>query len=248
MCLICDNKFEGNKILKLCCPLLTNIPNIEGLEYLDCSNCPLLTHIPNIKELEKINCSNCPLLTNIPNIKGLKELDCSECSLLTFIPDIKKLKELDCSNCPVLTHIPTNNRLKRIYCRSCPLLTKIPNNKNLKTVRCFNCPQLMYIPNIIDIIYDNDLLNIPFEESKYLTNKKINIFYNTTFKLWKLYKLKYKLKSYALYLEREIYSNPRLPYMEYYINNEFYDKPLDNTENLKIGYINKENKLIWYSV
>lgn len=245
MCQICNNQFEGLRWLDCSnCSLLTSIPNIGGLEHLNCSNCPSLTSIPIIENLAILECANCPLLTNIPNIEGLGELNCSNCSILNNIPNFKNLKDLDCSNCLLLYNIPNIINLKTLNCHSCPLLTNIHNNNKLRNIYCDNCPSLMYIPNIINIRCDRDLFKCPFEKSKYLTNKKMNKLYNNIFKLWKLY----KLRSYALYLEREIYSNPRLPYMKYYINNVVYNNSLDNISKFRIGFINKENKLIWYTI
>ncbi|MEK6892355.1 MAG: hypothetical protein AABX25_04165, partial [Nanoarchaeota archaeon] len=70
--------------------------------------------------------------------------------------------------------------------------------------------------------------------------------YSNIYYLWK----SYKLKQYALYLQIYIYSNPRLPYMQYYIENELYDeekgKAYLNQNKLKIGYINSKDELIWY--
>ncbi len=66
MCRICDDDFEGVKILDCSdCPLLTSISNIEGLKILNCSYCPLLTFIPNIEGLKTLYCSDCPFLTSI---------------------------------------------------------------------------------------------------------------------------------------------------------------------------------------
>ena len=58
------------------CPLLAEIPNIQGLQTLHCYDCPLLKEIPNIQGLQTLDCSGCPLLTEIPNIQGLQKLYC----------------------------------------------------------------------------------------------------------------------------------------------------------------------------
>ncbi len=48
--------------------MLTNIPYIQGLQELNCSDCQMLTNIPckerSSKELEELNCYQSPLLTN----------------------------------------------------------------------------------------------------------------------------------------------------------------------------------------
>ena len=223
--------------------------NLEGLEYLECNGCQSLTNIPNIKGLKKLYCYGCLLITTIPHIEGLEGLICSDCPLLTNIPNIKGLVTLACYNCPLLTTIPHIKELEFILCNNCPLLITIPYIKGLERLTCFSCPLLMYIASIGYIRYNGDLLKLPFKDCKYLTSKKMDKLYNNIYYLWK----SYKLKKYALYLEKEYYSNPRLPYMKYYIENELYDgegegESFDSTtqSNLKIGYINSKQELIWY--
>ena len=108
MCKICrnENLNELKDLYCVNCPLLTNIPLIEGLKYLNCGTCPLLTNIPNIEGLQILECHYCPLITNIPVIEGLRRLSCSNCVLLTNISHIEGLKYLDCSNCPLLMYAP----------------------------------------------------------------------------------------------------------------------------------------------
>mgnify|MGYP001595894701 CR=1 FL=1 len=203
--------------------------NLEGLKELDCSRCPSLTTIPNIEGLESLDCGRCPLLINIPNIEGLERLDCSGCLNLTKIPNIEGLKIL--------------------FCYKCPLLTSIPIIEELEVLMCSNCPSLMYIPNIqYNLVYNPDLLKSPYNNCKYLTSKKMDKLYKNICYLWK----SYKLRKYALYLEKEYYSNPRMPYMQYYISNELYNEGEGESSNstndnkLRIGYINSKNELIWY--
>ena len=136
--------------------------------------------------------------------------------------------------------------LELLNCPECPLLTTIPHIKGLEYLNCKFCPLLMYIPKINISQYDRKLLKLPFEGCKYLTSKKMDKLYNNIYYLWK----SYKLKKYALYLEIHIYSNPRLPYMQYFIENELYDEgeveASINQSKLKIGYINNKDELIWY--
>jgi Leucine-rich repeat (LRR) protein len=84
------------------CPLLTLIPLLPVLDYLNCSYCPLLTAIPVLPILRKLYCSYCPLLTSIPVLPALRFLYCSYCPLLTTIPVFHALRKLDCYNCPWL--------------------------------------------------------------------------------------------------------------------------------------------------
>ena len=195
--------------------------------------------------LYTLNCTNCESLTTIPNIKGLKYLNCSSCPSLTTIPNIKGLRYLKCTNCPSLTTIPNIKGIKKIYCWNNPLLTTIHYIKRLELLYCSDCPLLQYIPKCDHLSY-NLFLNLPFKNCKYLISKKTDRLYNNIYNLWK----SYKLKKYALYLEKEYYSNPRLPYMKYYIENELYDEGESSdstTQNkLKIGYMNSKHELIWY--
>src|SRR5204863_507877 len=100
------------------CPLLTTIPQIEGLQTLYCPNCPLLTTIPQIEGLQTLDCFDCPLLTKIPQIEGLQTLDCSNCLLLTTIPQIEGLQTLHCNGCKWLKtdpgYIESIKKLKRL--------------------------------------------------------------------------------------------------------------------------------------
>ncbi|MEK6892356.1 MAG: hypothetical protein AABX25_04170 [Nanoarchaeota archaeon] len=248
MCKICRNEnLEGLQYLNsIGCPFLTTIPYIKGLKQLDCVMCPLLTSIPYIEGLGILDCHDCPLLTIIPNIEGLKYLICYNCPLLTDIPNIEGLQKLDCHDCPLLTTVPHIKGLYSLYCNDCPLLTTIPNIEGLEKIKCFNNPLLMYIPIKKDLTYNDNLLKLPFKDCKYLTSKKMDRLYNNIYYLWK----SYKLKKYINYLQIHIYSNPRLSYMQYYIENELYDEEegeaSTNQSKLKIGYINNKNELIWY--
>mgnify|MGYP001565896066 CR=1 FL=1 len=251
MCKICRNEnLEGLKEFNCSgCQTLTNIPNIKGLELLDCSGCPSVTNISNIEGLKELFCHDCPLLTYIPNIEGLKELYCTDCPLLSNIPNIKGLYILQSENCPLLTYIPNIEGLKKLYSWNCQLLSNIPNIEGLEELICSNCPLLMYIPNIqYNLVYDPDLLKSPYVNCNYLTSKKMDKLYKNICYLWK----SYKLRKYALYLEKEYYSNPRMPYMQYYISNELYNEDEGESSNstndnkLRIGYINSKNELIWY--
>jgi hypothetical protein len=81
MCRICNNEYKGVTQI-VCCPSVTMIPEIPGLQELTCSNCPNITTIPVIPGLQELTCSNCPNLTTIPVIPGLQELWCYNCPYL----------------------------------------------------------------------------------------------------------------------------------------------------------------------
>jgi hypothetical protein len=242
MCKICNNENleELRELYCYSCPLLTTIPYIENVKYLICSGCPLLTNIPNIKGLKQLWCDNCPLLSTIPQIKGLIYLNCSSCPLLKNIPYIEGLNRLNCSNCPLIKNISYIEGLKRLNCSNCPLLKNIPYIEGIQKITCCR-----YIDHI-DLIYlslssYHEKICRPVKCCKSLVNKKMERMYNNIYYLWK----RYKLNKYIKYLEINYYSNPQLPYMKYYIENELYNE--DNKE-FKIGYINNKEELIWYKM
>jgi len=221
--------------------ILCDNNQISGISRLNSNNCSVLTNIPNIEGLQFLQCKNCPLLTNISNIRGLQTINCVSSALLTSIPPIESLGTLLCDNCPNLV--------------------SIPYFKDLQVLSCNNCPKLMYIPIIEDNDdYDNILLFKPFniknngDECKYLISKSMQRLYNNIYNLWK----KYKLYKFISHLEVKYYSNPTLPYMKHYIENELYDDNNNEYNNnilsnmpqstLKIGFINKKNNLIWYNL
>ena len=126
--------------------------------------------------------------------------------------------------------------LKDLWCRGCPLLTTIPNIEGLEVLWSFSCPSLMYMPSK----FRNDDMILPFKECKYKISKKMERMYNNIFYLWK----RHQLNKYINYLEI-LYSNPRLPYMQYYIENNLYD---ENVCDFKVGILNSKNELIWYKL
>ena len=181
-------------------------------------------------------------ICNNENLEGFKGLDCHNCPFLTNIPNIEGLKELYCYNCPLLTDIPNIEGLERLNCFSCSSLIIIPNIKELIYLCCEFCPLLTYIPKIEKLEYDEVLLKLPFKDCKFLISEKMERMYNNIYYLWK----KHKLNKYINYLEINYYSNPELPYMKYYINNELYNEYKNG--KIKIGFINSKNELIWYKL
>jgi hypothetical protein len=99
----------------------------------------------------------------------------------------------------------------------------------------------MYIPKTYKMFYDKQIFKLPFIDSKFLVNVRIKRMYNNIFLLWKMY----KFKKYVDYLEINLYSNPQLPYMKHYIENELFE---EDKKEFKVGYINDSNKLIWYKL
>ncbi len=61
------------------------------------------------------------------------------------------------------------------------------------------------------------------------------------FYIWK----RYKFNKYINHLIID-YCNHTLPYMKYYIENELFDE--NKNKETKIGYMNKNDKLIWYKL
>ncbi len=74
MCIICNSNFE----------------DLIGLKKINCHGCKIVRKIPNIIGLEILNCNDTNI-SEIPHIKGLKIIDCNECSIKE-IPNIKGLK------------------------------------------------------------------------------------------------------------------------------------------------------------
>ena len=68
MCIVCE------------CEEKKDFSPLKGLKELDCSDCPLITEIPNILGLEKLYCYRCPWLNYSKNpnynsnIRKLKKL------------------------------------------------------------------------------------------------------------------------------------------------------------------------------
>jgi hypothetical protein len=148
-------------------------------------------------------------------------------------------------------HMPDFQSLESLECNNCPNLMYIPKMQSLESLECVNCPNLMYIPIVNYNNYDIDLLIKPSDECEYLISQKMKKLRTNMFKLWN----KYKLYKFICHLQIKYYSNPKLPYMKHYIENQLYDdNDYDNkyynnnnvTSTLKIGYINKKNNLIWY--
>jgi hypothetical protein len=112
MCKICSGEYKGETFLE-CCPLVTTIPVIPGLQRLHCIHCPFLTSIDSLASipgLRELYCNNCPLLTTIPAIPGLRYLNLWRCPLLTSIPVIPGLQELSCESCPWVPQSPSYER------------------------------------------------------------------------------------------------------------------------------------------
>ena len=127
MCILCrDENLTGLKELK-CCQHIINIPNIKGLQKLDCSNTQI-REIPNIEGLKILDCKNTQI-REIPNIKGLQILYCWN-TQIREIPNIEGLIKLYCYNTQI-REIPNIKGLKELDCDNTQI-TKIPNIKGCK--------------------------------------------------------------------------------------------------------------------
>ena len=102
-------------------------------------------------------------------------------------------------------------------------------------------PKLNYSQNNCNILRHQ--FDFEYTNKNYRYNKNIHKLNNNLYYLWK----NYKLKKYINYLQQYIYSNPRLPYMKYYIENQIDDEN-KKLVKFKIGYINSKNQLIWYGL
>jgi len=187
-----------------------------------------------------LDCNNCTKITEIPEINNSKitQLSCCNCPNLRYINTIKGLKFIFCTNSPKLIGINSNNKLLRIDSN-----LRYRETIYISTPRICN---IMYIPNVkyTKIAFDNDQLI--YSNDKYHYHEKLHKLITNIYNLWK----RYKLYKYINYLQQYIYSNPRLPYIQYYIENNIDELQISNTPKkiTNIGYINSKNKLIWYTI
>ena len=93
MCIICRKEYNENTTKIWCCPDVTEIPLLLGLQSLYCYNTQI-TEIPILPKLKNLWCSH-TLVTEIPLLPELKELHCSN----TRITEIPLLPELQILNC-----------------------------------------------------------------------------------------------------------------------------------------------------
>ncbi len=73
-------------------------------------------YIPEILGLQTLDCEHCTSLINIPDIKGLKNLKCDCCVSLIIVPNIKKYDSFSCYGCKWLRPINKyfRNDLKKV--------------------------------------------------------------------------------------------------------------------------------------
>lgn len=188
------------------------------------------------------------------DVSNILTLDCNKCQTLTEIPEIKnsKIKQLSCCDCPNLKFINKIHGLKFIYCWKSYNIIGIKGDNSLVKIYYESSTgqtlkKLNYVPRLKN---DYDIFNNTVRESKfkyknenYLYNKNINKLNINLYYLWK----KYRFNKYINHLQQYIYSNPRLPYMKFYIQNNIDEEDKKKTKT-RIGYINSNNKLIWFKV
>lgn len=177
-------------------------------------------------------------------LENIAYLNCNNCISVTKIPSIFGLRYLQCRNCPLLTTIEVSNSLQSIDCTNSIKINSISYTESLDTIISNNCINLMYIPIVEYNDYNEVPLIKPFPKCKYLISNKMQKLYNNIYYMWK----KYRFIKFINYLQINYYSNPRLPYMKHYIKNNLYDENANNTSKLRIGYINKKNKLKLYAL
>jgi hypothetical protein len=239
------------------CPLLESIAENNSLIYLEIDYCPSISIIPRFKKLRKLLLGDNMLVRSIPHIEYLEELYCIRCGSLEELPKFKYLKHIELENCTSLKIIPKLTILEEIKCQNCPLLVSPPIFKKLdkdkfniwgRTFSIYlsrkyilmNCPSIMYYKRS-DHLPNNLMIFTRIEKSDYFVSKRMQKLYNNIYYLWK----RHQLKKYILHLQKKYYSNPELPYMKYYIENELYN---ENTKNFRMGYINDEEELVWYKI
>lgn len=188
------------------------------------------------------------------DISNTLTLDCNKCTTLVEIPEIKnsKIKQLSCCDCPNLKFINKIYGLKFIYCWKSYNIIGIKGDISLQKI-CYEgndgkiLKKLKYEPklkNNYDCIYNiNRKHKFTHSNENYLYDTSVNMLKINLYKLWK----KYKFNRYINYLQQYIYSNPRMPYMKYYIQNNIDEEDKQNIKT-RIGYINSNNVLIWFKV
>jgi hypothetical protein len=172
MCIICQGKKCGyaNLVGKTeidcgCCQRIKEVPNVQGLLLLNCSECINLVKIAEIEGLKEIWCQCCPKLTTIPKIKGLTDLTCHDCDSLIGIPDIDTLEILDCCRCPLISWLPHFPNLEELWCNECPLIKEIPVMNKLERIFT-SCKKVPVMKNLeilsynFSQIYSSDVPNI----------------------------------------------------------------------------------------
>jgi len=132
------------------CVELTTLPSIlPFLEKLVCSN-SILSELPLLPKLEYLDCSYCPYIEKlIPDNRGLvngsslsflKYLDCRECSELKYLPEkLSHLKLLICLLTSITKISHTYISLEKLDCSFCDAIPKLPYFSNLKKINVSFC-------------------------------------------------------------------------------------------------------------
>jgi uncharacterized paraquat-inducible protein A len=160
------------------CTILTAIPLLPKLKYIDCWDCKSLTTIPPLPKLKTLFCEYCTALTSIPVMPELKTLDCRYCTSLTSIPVLPKLEELYCGDCTALTSILVMPKLA-LNCDGCTWIDhkNADFKQNIETLR--TCQAIFrrkltarklekLIPSIIEIYYSPDCKGARIAEKSFL--------------------------------------------------------------------------------
>jgi hypothetical protein len=251
---------------------LKNVAHMPALENIELIDCKLLKTIPNMFTLKEFHMKFIDIGTfgfSIPNLLNLTRLELINCTA-NYIPHFKKLSTLIITKCNI-TKLPLLNSLVDLQLRECrnikslpkfkylqtltidslPLLTTIPFYK-LKLFGLYNCENIQYLPSMYTelrgierfsglVRYSGELAKYKKVSKLYSANYNVIKLYNNLASLWK----QYKLRKYTNYLQINIYSNPSLPYMKYYIENSIYNEVDNQPEQTHVGIINSKNKLIW---
>ncbi len=223
MCMICDDSDDNDlsnisELKIMYCNTIKYMPEIKNLKKLIIYVCPNLEYIESFDKLEHLEIYYCGNLININKMPLLKYIKIYLCEYLYTLDNISsKLENISIDGNYYIKHIPFFKTLKEIDIKHC-YITSIIIPKNIK----ININQdKLEIVNLENIIISKNIYNA------------LHLILNQ----YKIYKLKQKINKYASFLQKNIYSNPKYPYIHYVINAKNFE-----SKN-KVGYITNNNKL-----
>lgn len=146
MCVICEKKYSNETTVLICCSNVTEIPYIEILKLLDCSNTKI-TSIPSLRNLKWLYAINTKI-KEIPFLPNLQYLYYSG-KLVNEIPFLPKLQRLCCNDSNIYK-INISASILEINCSNSSI-TEIPKTSNC-IINSDNCRWLNPNNEIIDNI------------------------------------------------------------------------------------------------
>ncbi|XP_021672666.2 putative disease resistance protein RGA4 isoform X2 [Hevea brasiliensis] len=165
------------------CDKLVSLPwglsNLTCLEFLGIWGCPLLTSLPEIqglislRELSILNCMALSSLAGVQHLTALEKLNVEGCPDLVHLPEegtqnLNALRSLRMSHCPNFTSLPVGlqyiTTLKDLHILDFPSLQTLPewieNFKSLRELSIWNCPNITSLPNAMQHLTSLEYLSI----------------------------------------------------------------------------------------